>query len=310
MRGKKYLQILLLVVVPAILNSGPFIQGNEIEIPNAYILPNSYIQFGSAVTLYNQDHLLTQQEFKTFPKYTFGADLKIGLLNWVELGFAFLGTDVWSGFGKIRLLRESGTLPAVAIGIQNISPYKRLSQYGKKSMTYYKIAQNFSMYGVISKDLSYIFPSIPVTLTLGIGTGRFQGERERSEPWHGIFTGLEIRPIRNLKVISDIDGKDWNLGAIYRVTYNWEVMFAWTEIEQTFGVNYVNRNVPTEQQKIQLGFRLTYGPFFGAEIQQRRQREFEIMRSYEEELEEIRRRREEAEEELRRLRRILEQSGG
>lgn len=311
MRSKFILFIIfLLTCSPYFLNSTPFIQGNVLDSPNAHLLQHSYIQFSGIATFYDQDHIMQAGDFNSIPKYTLGLDLKVGAFNWVELGVAYVGTQVWTGFVKGRILKESGAIPAIAIGVQNMTPFKRISDYGSNTFTYYKIAQNFSMYGVITKDISYINPSIPVTLSLGIGTGRFQGERDRSEPWKGIFTSIEVRPVKNLTIISDIDGKDWNIASVYRVNYNLELLFAWTEIEQTFGVNYTHRTHPTEQQKIQMGFRMTYGPFFGQELAQRRQREFEIMRSYETELEEIRRKREEAERELERLRRILEETGG
>lgn len=290
-----------------ILFAGPFLQGNEIDTPHAYILPHTFIQISGAATLYDKDFAISNM-FQSLPQYTFGVDLKIGLFEWVELGGAYLGTDVWSGFAKLRLLRESSSLPAVSIGIQNMSTHKKMSQYGSNSLWYYDYAQNFSFFGVITKDISYIFKNIPVIVNFGIGSGRYQGERPRSQSFKGIFGGIEVTPIRNIKIIADLDGKDLNLGSIYRLNDNIELLFAWTEIEQTFGVNYSHRSYSTEQQKFQLGVRLTYGPFFGQAETLRRQRELEVMSNYEEELEELKARREEAERELERLRNILESS--
>ncbi|MBN1150926.1 hypothetical protein JXA84_06885 [candidate division WOR-3 bacterium] len=287
----------------------PFLQGNYIDAPNAYLMPHSSVQITSVFTVYSQDFIRYGASYETFSQYVFGANLSVGLYDWVEVGGGYLGTDVWSAFAKVRVLRETERYPAFALGIQNISPYEKMSEFGRHSLDYYDHNQNFSFYGVFTKDLTYYFPSIPVILSFGLGSGRFLGERPRSEPLRGIFASIEYRPIKNFKFISDMDGKDWNFASMYRANDNIEFLIGWLEIEQTFGVNYVARNCPTEQQKIVMGVQLNFGPFFGSRaLSVRRQRELEIMSNYQRELEEIRRQREEAERELERLRRILEES--
>ncbi|MBN2363037.1 hypothetical protein JXL83_02785 [candidate division WOR-3 bacterium] len=306
---KKIQYLILFFIAGTALNASPFLQGNYIDVPNAYIMPHSSVQLTSIFTVYDQDFTTAGANYETFSQYIFGANLSVGLYDWFEAGGGYLGTDVWSGFVKARVLRESEKYPAFAVGIQNISSHKKMSEFGRHSLDYYESSQNFSFYGVVTKDISYYFPRIPVILSFGIGSGRFQGERPRSEPLKGVFAGIEFRPVKNLRFIGDMDGKDWNLGTVFRANDNIELLMAWVEIEQTFGVKYSVRPVPTEQQKLIIGVQFSFGPFFGSKaLSVRRQRELEIMSNYQRELEEIRRKREEAERELERLRRILEES--
>ncbi len=306
---KKTGMFFLIVFSSTAVSASPFMQGNMVDIPNAYIMPHSSVQFSTVFTVYSQDFATAGASYETFSQYIFGANITVGLYDWFDVGGGYLGTDVWTGYVKMRLLRESEKYPAVAIGIQNISSHRKMSEFGRHSLDYYDYNQNFAYFGVFSKDISYYFRNIPVIVTFGLGGGRFQGERERSEPWKGIFLGMEFRPIKNLRFITDIDGRDWNFGTVYRANDNLELLLAWVEIEQTFGVRYSSRSVPTEQQKLVMGAQFSFGPFFGSRaLSVRRQRELEIMSNYQRELEEIRRKREEAERELERLRRILEES--
>ncbi|MBP7118362.1 MAG: hypothetical protein KBB33_08540, partial [Candidatus Cloacimonetes bacterium] len=71
----------------------------------------------------------------------------------------------------------------------------------------------YSPYLVGSKQ--FMLFGIPWMYNLGVGSNRFVGQVSRSRIFNGIFTSMELSPIRDLSLLAEYDGEDFNAGIKY-----------------------------------------------------------------------------------------------
>jgi len=121
---------------------------------------------------------------------------------------------------------ETRNIPRLSFGIENISPDKYISSFGKGTDTrweknVYKTrnSERFSAYGLIGKHI--VFSNI----SIGLGRGKFVGysawtktlntdcySDERHSDAFGIFLNWEIMNIMGFKPYFSIDGRNYDYG--------------------------------------------------------------------------------------------------
>jgi hypothetical protein len=194
--------------------------------------------------------------------------LEVGILGRGQLGGTYLGKAGFSGTARGLVLMETINRPGIAVGIENIIKEENYEFYEDDSGNLYEYpnSQNFSIYGVISKDFSY-FISLPVCISLGYGTGRFQQSDAAVDglenPLPGLFGSVLFHPTMETEVMLEWDGRDLNVGGQYRLNRNITIMAAASELEHLFVSSDSTENTTDVMQtpKFSLGLQITVGPF-------------------------------------------------
>jgi len=287
----------------------PFSRAGVLDSPDAYILRHTEVQVGIAGSAYTvQDSLGSNSEFMLT------GHVDVGLFGYCEVGASYLGDGGIAGNLKFGIVSEGIQVPAFAIGLENISGEKNIDCFDDASghLYQYDHAQNWSAYGVASKDLSTVI-GIPATVSLGIGIGRFVGVIENGavgtgSKWaHGLFGSVVYRPSEVFGLAFEQDGRDLNFGASYQVGRHFTIQLAWDELEQAvFPPANQDKADIMQNSKFSLSLRSTFGPIISARRMEL-QRERERIQRARERLQELEARRRAAEEELQRLRDLLEE---
>lgn len=168
------------------------------------------------------------------------ADGRNGTFN-LGLGGRVLGRSVWvsrmflSGVSlgggdraynvELQLVGETGALPAIAIGVQDITN-----------------AREFSPFVVATKQLG---ADRPLFVSLGVGRGRFAGS--------SLFGGLSYAPIQRLTLSTDYDGLQLNLGAGFALTRKISVLASLNGLSED-----QNRPAGKLGRRYQIGATLAY----------------------------------------------------
>ncbi len=311
----KYFIISGLFLLPVLVQAGslPFSRSGVLDCPDAYVLQHTEIEVQLAAAAYSVEDSIGASN----SEFMITAHLDIGLFRYGQIGVSFLGDGGIVGNVKFAVLHEGIAVPAFAIGLENISGEKyvdcfKIDSAGVEQFYPYDHAQNWSAYGVASKDLRYVM-GIPVTINLGIGIGRFVGIAGSggamgigSSVANGLFGSIVYHPTEAITVALEQDGRDFNLGASYDVNDFITLQMAWAEFEQAiFPSEGQNRTDIMQNSKVSIGIRSRFGPIFGSGqiALEREQQRIERARDRLSELEERRRA---AESELQRLRDLLE----
>jgi len=311
----KYFAVLVLIIFTVIAQAGslPFSHSGVLDCPDAYVLQHTEVEIELAASAYSVEDSTGASN----SEFMVTGHLDIGLFRYGQIGISFLGDGGIVGNLKFAILHEGISVPAFAIGLENITGEKyidcfKIDSAGVEQFYPYDHAQNWSAYGVVSKDLSYLL-GIPATVNLGIGIGRFIGIIDSggalgvgSSIAHGFFGSVVYRPSDMFTVSFEQDGRDLNLGASYEVSDFMTLQIAWAELEQTiFPAKGQNRTDIMQNSKVSIGIQSRIGPIFGAEqiVLEREQQRIERARGR---LEELEARRRAAESELQRLRDLLE----
>lgn len=319
--------VLLLSVcaVSACAGSLPYAYGGVINAPDAYVLAHTEVEVGIAASAFSfEDSLGASASDVKLTGY-----LNFGILSYGEIGAAYLADGGLVLNAKVSILKEGIAVPAFSLGLQNgigaehvdcfsgpPGTADTLGQYpggwDEEGMYSYSHAQNWSVYGVASKDMRYLI-GIPVTLNLGIGIGRFVGVVDAgalgigSSIANGLFGSLIWEPSEDLSIAFEMDGRDFNLGMTYAVGKHVNLHLAWAELEQTvFAPENQNKQDVMQNSKITIAVSSRFGPLFGVgrlELEREQQR-IERARTR---LEELEARRRAAESELQRLRDLLDE---
>jgi hypothetical protein len=317
----------LLCALTASSGSLPFAYGSVINAPDAYILEHTEIEVGLGASAYSVEDTLgsPNSEFKIT------GFLDIGAFGYGQLGVSYLADGGVVGNAKVAILREGITVPAFAIGVENMLGAPRVEcfrdeenagvpdsmgrirgPWDEEGYYNYQHTQNWSAYGVASKDFEYLL-GIPVTVNLGIGIGRFVGVVDGgalgvgSSIAHGLFGSAVYRPSEDFTITFEQDGRDFNFGASYDISNLFTLHVVWAELEQTvFPPATQNKSDIMQNSKVSIGLTSTFGPLIGArrlELEREQQR-IERARAR---LAELEARRSAAEAELQRLRDLLEE---
>lgn len=305
--------VLMVVGAEALAGSLPFSRSGVLDTPDAYVLQHTEVEAELGFSAYTvEDSSGTSNS-----EFMLTGHLDVGLFRYGQLGISYLGDGGVVGNAKVAVLFEGITVPAFAIGIENISGEEyvdcfKVESEGEERFYQYDHAQNWSAYAVLSKDLSYLM-GIPATVNLGIGIGRFVGVIDSgamgigSSIANGLFGSVVYRPSEPFTVALEQDGRDLNLGASYRMNDYITLQMAWAELEQTiFPPENQNKMDVMQNSKVSIGIQTTIGPVFGARqlVLEREQQRIERARAR---LEELEARRRSAEAELQRLRDLLEE---
>lgn len=295
----------MFVIIGASFAGGvPWSHFNLIDAPSAHLLRHTEIAIGGAFAPFS----IEDSTGASSTEFAYGAYLEAGILNRGQVGATFLSEGGISGTARALLLLETIKTPGIAVGCENIIGEENYEAFSEGDSLYdYGESQNFSAYGVITKDFSY-YLSIPVCASLGYGIGRFI-QREGSDdgfsnPVPGLFGSIMIHPSRDSEIIVEWDGRDLNAGGEYAITPNVSVKLAFAEIEQNFrSEDERDASDPGQAPKIAVGFQVTFGPIFNrTELDP-----YERLRFTEndEALEAIRREREEARRRIEELERSI-----
>ncbi len=305
----------------------PFAYGGVVNAPDAYVLEHTEVELGVAASAFSfEDSLGTADSDVKLTGY-----LNFGILSYGQIGASYLADGGVVINAKIAVLKEGIAVPAFSLGVQNGIGSTHVdcfsgppgtadsagvydSNWDEDGMYPYSHAQNWSVYGVASKDMRYLL-GMPVTLNLGIGIGRFVGIVGEggalgigSSIANGLFGSMVWQPGEDFSVAFEMDGRDFNLGIDYSVAKNVDLHLAWGELEQTiFPPEGQDKQDLMQNSKITIAISSRFGPILGAgrlELEREQQR-IERARTR---LDELEARRRAAESELQNLRDLLDES--
>lgn len=198
--------------------------------------------------------------------FTFGQDslhsmdvdfsLSYGIMNWAEVSAYMLTSKDYAVSIAFKMADENGAIPALGLGIQDITGNQWVSSLGSGDTTgfsddvdYLAVSmrnpERFSAYLVATKTLGRAGE-----YTLGIGRGRFVGYGPRSQAFNsdmffgggrdtanqhldavGLFMGGKIEVVPGFYMLGEFDGRDVNAGLTYEHPL-FSVHLAVTHLEQ------------------------------------------------------------------------------
>lgn len=317
--------LLPVCTVAVFAGSLPYAYGGVINAPDAYVLEHTEVEIGIAASAFSfEDSLGNSDSDVKLTGY-----LKFGILSYGDIGVAYLADGGLVVNAKVAILKEGIAVPAFALGVQNGIGSEHVDcfsgppgtpdstgsfpgSWDEEGMYNYAHTQNWSVYGVASKDMRYLM-GMPVTVNLGIGIGRFVGIVDSgalgigSSIANGLFGSVVWEPGDDFSLAFEMDGRDLNLGMTYAVGKHVDLHLAWAELEQTvFPPEGQNRQDVMQNSKITIAVSSRFGPLLGAgrlELEREQQR-IERARTR---LDELEARRRAAESELQRLRDLLDE---
>jgi len=304
----------LLMTLCVQAGSLPFSRSGVLDCPDAYILEHTEIEAEIGAAAYS----VSDSTGADNSEFMLTGHLDVGLFGYGQVGVSYLGDGGIAGNLKVAVLHEGFAVPAFAVGLENITGQEYVDCFvvdsaGVEVPYPYAHSQNWSAFGVVSKDLSYLV-RIPVTVNVGIGIGRFVGVIDDgalgigSSIGNGLFGSVVFHPAEMITLAVEQDGRDLNFGMSYDINDFLTLSMAWAEFEQSMfpPVNQDQTDV-MQNSKISFGLSSVIGPIFGAGrlALEREQQRIERARARLQELEERRRA---AEAELQRLRDLLENS--
>ena len=242
----------------------PFSHYGLLDTPSASLLRHTEVALGIGASAYSMEDTAGNSNMDV----SIAGYLEVGLFGRGQLGGTYLGQAGFSGTARGLALIETINRPGIAVGVENIIGEENYEFYRDEndSLYDYPNAQNFSIYGVLTKDFSY-FISLPVCLSLGYGTGRFQQSSDAVDglenPVPGLFGSILFHPTMESEVMLEWDGRDFNTGGMYRLNRNITLMAAASELEHLFvsGDSTGANNDVMQTPKFSLGVQITLGPF-------------------------------------------------
>jgi hypothetical protein len=290
--------------------AGFYTQGGLLDIPVAYTIENTQVDVGVSSYLIVKQPPNVDVPGKQFREMD--AWFTVGLINRVEVGMRYYGPKTFSGFVKAKILNETSHIPAISIGMLNISPNTKVNSWGANASDYYHNL-NYSFFIVASKDMHSVL-RLPLKFHLGVGSGSFIGAWKHSFPWQGIFGGIEWNVNKIVDIIGELDGRDFNAGVRFSLPYNFTITAGIGEIEQWWwgGPDPSDPNRPSvpvydeyDEPKFSLSVQYLIGPLISGAEQERLMRLKNRIERALERLKQARDRRQASEQELERLRDIL-----
>lgn len=242
----------------------PFSHYGLLDTPSASLLRHTEVALGIGATTYSMKDTTGSSNMDV----SIAGYLEVGLFGRGQLGGTYLGQGGFSGTARGLALIETINRPGIAVGVENIIGEENYEFFRDEndSLYNYPNAQNFSIYGVFTKDFSY-FISLPVCVNLGYGTGRFQQSSEAVDglenPIPGLFGSILFHPTMEAEVMLEWDGRDFNAGGMYRLNRNFTIMAAASELEHLFvsGDSTGTDSDIMQTPKFTLGVQVTLGPF-------------------------------------------------
>ncbi len=311
--------------VVALAGSLPYAYGDVVNAPEAYVLEHTEVEIGIAASAFSfEDSLGVSNSDVKLTGY-----VNFGILSYGQIGASYLADGGIVLNAKVAILKEGIAVPAFSLGLQNgiggehvdcfsgepgtpDSTGRYPGIWDEEGFYNYDHAQNWSVYGVASKDMRYLL-GVPVTLNFGIGIGRFVGVVDNgalgigSSIANGLFGSMVWEPGENFSLALEMDGRDLNLGMTYAVGKHVNLHLAWAELEQmVFAPENQSKQDIMQNSKVTIAVSSRFGPLLGAsrlELEREQQR-IERARTR---LDELEARRRAAESELQRLRDLLDE---
>lgn len=250
------------VCVAAVAYAGVDVQNGVLDTPNAYVMESTQFNVGVSsyaitageITSYERKAQVNEQGEWSYPEIKknlreLDAFFQIGLFGRLEAGVREYTPDRYSGNAKVLIKKESSRWPAVAAGIMNLGGGREVSPYGEKAAWYSdKDRQNNAYYLVASKNMRNII-RVPITVNVGVGAARFQGTNPdwpHSRPWQGMFGSVEYHFLdERISILGEVDGRDLNLGARFRLPWGLVVTPYVSELEQAWWGAPTTRTEPS-----------------------------------------------------------------
>ncbi len=256
--------VILLLPLTAVAGGLPFSHYGLLDTPSASLLKHTEVAIGGAGTAYS----IQDTSGASNMNVAVGGYLEVGLFERGQIGGTYLGEAGFSGTARGLILAETINRPGISLGVENIIGEENYEFYrdSNDSLYQYPNPQNFSIYGLISKDFTY-FVSFPLCLNIGFGTGRFVQSSEAvnglQSPIPGLFGSIFVHPTISSEIIVEWDGRDLNAGAHYRLNRNFTVMAAASELEHLFVSEDSTSNGMDVMQntKFSVGLQINLGPF-------------------------------------------------
>ena len=218
----KILLILIGVLIASTALAIPYAVLGNINVPDAYILPNKMVEF-SLVNYFVGDGTLrgVSDSLASPDSYDPAFAISYGFKDRAELGFVLSKHKIYYGNLKIKILSESEKIPQISFGVENIgsivdnfeTPYPTKEYEFTDPRDYIKN----SPYFVISKSALLLtgipqLKNVESTVHFGIGTRRFKGTRKIVKNFSGMFGGIDFKPSRNVSFNLEFDSQNLNLG--------------------------------------------------------------------------------------------------
>lgn len=257
--------ILIVLILPVSLLAGglPFSHYGLLDTPSSTFLRHTEVSLSAGGTSYTIEDSAGASNMNV----ALAAYLEVGLFERGQIGGTYLGEAGFSGTARALLLVENLKRPGISIGVENIIGVEDYEFYRlpNDSLYHYPNAQNFSIYGLISKDLSnYI--NLPIRLNIGFGTGRFTQSSDAVDgfenPMPGVFGSIQVSPTLGSQIDLEWDGRDLNAGGCYQINRNFAVLAAATELEHLITSADSSNGLDVMQHpKFTIAIRLNFGPF-------------------------------------------------
>lgn len=215
--NRKFMSLIFLVGIVGTLFSIPFTTPGGIKVPDAYVLADkmsslSYVSYMSS---------FIGKEYK----HNFAVSANLGLFDKLQLGFVGTSVNVYYANVKFQAVRETETLPAISIGIDNL--FSKVDDFRNKEGESFKdydftdpedYTKN-SLYFVMSKTallrgLPFV-PFLETTINMGMGRRRFEGNINLAKQLQGVFIGLNFKPTSRFTILTEMDGFNINAGLAY-----------------------------------------------------------------------------------------------
>lgn len=255
---------MVLIATAARAGGLAFARYGLLDTPSAHFLRHTEIEFAFSGSAYSHE----DSSGSSRSGIAIAGYIEAGLFERGQIGATYLGEAGFSGTARVLALRETINRPGISVGVENITGEENYEFFrdSQDSLYSYPNPQNFSIYGVVTKDFSYFIP-VPVCLNIGFGTGRFQQSADAADgfenPIPGLFGSLMFHPTISSEVIVEWDGRDLNLGGMYRLNRRVTVIAAASELEHFF----VSSDSPGAGQdvmqhpKFTIGLQVRLGPF-------------------------------------------------
>lgn len=206
----------------------PYAVLGNINMPDAYVLPNKMIEISYTNYIIADGQILEEpggdyESIEADP-YNFSVSMSVGLLDRLEVGLvaAKEEEDIMYGNLKLNLYNETEKFPAVSIGIENLFSDVQMRDDDELYMvgTGFSDPQDYiknSPYISASKstlllsDVPY-FEHLETTIHFGMGLRRFEGLRETVKQLHGFFGGVDLKPSKYVSFNGEVDSQNLNLG--------------------------------------------------------------------------------------------------
>ncbi|NIT37000.1 MAG: hypothetical protein GTN49_10975 [candidate division Zixibacteria bacterium] len=241
-----------LLLLGAAARAGVDIQNGVLDTPNAYVMENTQFNVGvSSYVITSRTKQFYTHEGVPFQKNLRELDafFQFGLFGRLEVGIREYDPETYAGDVKVLIKKESSRWPAIAAGAFNLGGDHDIGPYGAKACWYSDTdRQSNAYYIVASKNVRNII-RVPITVNVGVGAARFQGTNPKwphSEPWQGMFGSVAYHFLdERISVIGEIDGRDLNIGARFKLPWGLVVTPYVSELEEAWWGGHTTYTLPT-----------------------------------------------------------------